>query len=151
MKINNNDNGLVSGLSILVFVLVIGLIAGSGDASTNRCIKSGCSNTRASGSSYCYIHKPYNGSSTRSNASCKDKSTSAEKEGGKSAETGKTATSIYSRNSTSNRSSGTTNTRVYNSLNNDPEDYDDPEEYADDAWGDDFDDWDDAYDYWEDY
>lgn len=27
----------------------------------------------------------------------------------------------------------------------------DPEEYADDAWGDDFEDWDEAYDYWEDY
>ena len=34
---------------------------------------------------------------------------------------------------------------------NDPADYDDPEEYADDAWGEDFEDWDDAYDYWEDY
>ena len=36
-------------------------------------------------------------------------------------------------------------------MNNDPADYDDPEDYADDAWGDDFDDWGDAYDYWEDY
>ena len=33
----------------------------------------------------------------------------------------------------------------------DPADYDDPEEYADDAWGTDFDDWDEAYEYWEDY
>ena len=33
----------------------------------------------------------------------------------------------------------------------DPADYDSPEDYADDAWGVDFDDWDDAYDYWEDY
>ncbi len=32
----------------------------------------------------------------------------------------------------------------------DVDDYDDPDEYADDAWGEDFDDWDDAYDYWED-
>ena len=42
----------------------------------------------------------------------------------------------------------------YNTNNypiNDPEDYDDPDEYADDAWGEDFDDWYDAYDYWEDY
>ncbi|MDO5147491.1 MAG: hypothetical protein Q4D60_10870 [Eubacteriales bacterium] len=38
-----------------------------------------------------------------------------------------------------------------NSLNNDPDDYDNPDDYADDAWGEDFDDWDDAYDYWEDY
>lgn len=33
----------------------------------------------------------------------------------------------------------------------DPDDYDNPEDFADDAWGLDFDDWDDAYDYWEDY
>jgi hypothetical protein len=33
---------------------------------------------------------------------------------------------------------------------NDPMDYDSPEDYADDAWGYDFDDWDDAYEYWED-
>lgn len=32
----------------------------------------------------------------------------------------------------------------------DVDDYDNPDEYADDAWGEDFDDWDDAYDYWED-
>lgn len=33
----------------------------------------------------------------------------------------------------------------------DPEDYDSPEDFADDAWGHDFEDWDDAYDAWEDY
>lgn len=33
----------------------------------------------------------------------------------------------------------------------DPDDYDNPEDYADDAWGIDFDDWDDAYDYWENW
>ncbi len=32
----------------------------------------------------------------------------------------------------------------------DVDDYDRPEDFADDAWGDEFDDWDDAYDYWED-
>ena len=32
----------------------------------------------------------------------------------------------------------------------DIDDYDNPDDYADDAWGEDFDDWDDAYDYWED-
>ncbi|MCR5650788.1 MAG: hypothetical protein K6F86_06355 [Lachnospiraceae bacterium] len=51
----------------------------------------------------------------------------------------------------STRSSKSTGTSTYRKLNNDPEDYDDPEEYADDAWGDDFDSWDEAYDYWEDY
>ena len=32
----------------------------------------------------------------------------------------------------------------------DVDDYDNPDDYADDAWGVDFDDWDDAYDFWED-
>ena len=41
--------------------------------------------------------------------------------------------------------------KVYNDLDSDPADYDNPEDYADDAWGSDFEDWDDAYDYWEDY
>lgn len=34
--------------------------------------------------------------------------------------------------------------------NVDPDDYDDGGDYADDAWGDDYDDWDDAYEAWED-
>ncbi len=32
----------------------------------------------------------------------------------------------------------------------DPADYDSPEDFADDVWGEDFDDWDEAYEYWED-
>ncbi len=147
---NNNGSGLAGCLLVLGVILIIGLFAGSDDSSANRCIKSGCSNTRASGSSYCYIHKPYTGSSTRSGGSTY-KSTRTGTGGGTSSGTSKTYTSTYSGGSTSSRSSGSTSTRTYNTLNNDPEDYDDPEEYADDAWGDDFDDWDDAYDYWEDY
>lgn len=41
--------------------------------------------------------------------------------------------------------------QYYNYYDYDPDDYDSPEDYADDAWGDDFDDWDDAYDYWENW
>ena len=47
-------------------------------------------------------------------------------------------------------SSGYSITDNFDSFNNDPDDYDTPEDYADDAWGDDFDDWDEAYEYWED-
>lgn len=47
-------------------------------------------------------------------------------------------------------SSGSTQ-KENNSLNYDPEDYDDPDEYADDAWDEDFDSYDEAYEYWEDY
>lgn len=42
-------------------------------------------------------------------------------------------------------------THSYGALTYDPDDYDDPDDFADDAWGDDFDDYDDAYDYWEDW
>ena len=41
--------------------------------------------------------------------------------------------------------------KTYNELNYDPADYDDPDDYAEDAWGEDFDDYDDAYDYLEYY
>ena len=145
MKNNNNVNGLVGVLLVVGVILIIGLIAGAGGSSANTCIKSGCNNTRASRSSYCYIHKPYtsSGSATRSY--------STETGGGSTSGTNRSsATSSYLNHGSSGKKSKST-TRTYNSLNNDLEDYDDPEEFADDAWRDDFDDWDEAYDYWEDY
>ncbi len=142
---NNSGSGLAGGLLIIGVILIIGLIAGAGDSSANTCIKSECNNTRASGSSYCYIHKPYTSSGTTT------RSYSTEIGGGSTSGTNRSSTtSSYSNHGSSGKTSGST-TRTYNTLNNDPEDYDDLEEYADDAWGDDFDDWDEAYDYWEDY
>ena len=64
-----------------------------------------------------------------------------------SSSTGKTTSSSSSGKTTSSSSSK----KEYNSLNFDPEDYDDPDEYADDAWDEDFDSYDEAYEYWEDY
>ncbi len=43
-------------------------------------------------------------------------------------------------------SSGSSRTNV---LDYDPDDYDTPDDYADDAVGNDFDEWEDAYEYWE--
>jgi len=48
-------------------------------------------------------------------------------------------------------SSGSSGKQIFNGNSYDPDDYDSPEDFADDAWGNDFDDWDDAYDYWEDW
>ena len=45
------------GQSVLV-VLVLFLIGTLGKTSEPKCIKAGCDNKRASGSDYCYIHKP---------------------------------------------------------------------------------------------
>lgn len=66
---------------------------------------------------------------------------------GTGSSSGKTTSSSSSGKTTSSSSSK----KEYNSLNFDPEDYDDPDEYADDAWDEDFDSYDEAYEYWEDY
>ncbi|MCR4902725.1 MAG: hypothetical protein K6A23_07700 [Butyrivibrio sp.] len=42
------------------------------------------------------------------------------------------------------------NTSPYSKGSYDVDDYDTPEDFADDAWGDEFDDWDEAYEFWED-
>lgn len=59
----------------------------------------------------------------------------------------------YSNSSSSSSSSGSSSggKKEYNTHDYDPDDYDSPEDFADDAWGTDFDDWDDAYDYWENW
>jgi len=49
-----------------------------------------------------------------------------------------------------NSGSGTAK-ETYNNLITDPDDYDDPDDYAEDAWGVDFDDYDEAYEFWENW
>ena len=54
------------GQGLIIFLVVIGsfyVIVAIGEASEPKCIKSGCDNNQASNSSYCYLHKPYSGSS----------------------------------------------------------------------------------------
>ena len=148
MKRNNSGiNGMVAGLLIFGIILIIGMIGNAADSLSNRCIKARCDNRRASGSSYCYIHKPYTGGGTTKISG----STTGSYSSGTSSRTYNSGTR-NSTETTSHYSTGNSSgSRKYNTLNNDPEDYDDPEEYDDDAWGDDFEDWDEAYDYWEDY
>ena len=61
MRKNSFGQGLAIFLVIIGVLFVIGSI---GEASEPKCIKAGCDNKQASGSSYCYLHKPYTGSST---------------------------------------------------------------------------------------
>ena len=67
------------GQGVMVFLIVIGIfyiIGAIGEASEPKCIKSGCDNKQATNSSYCYLHKPYTGSSSsHSNASSYNSST----------------------------------------------------------------------------
>lgn len=61
---NSGINGIAAGLLIFGIILIIGMIGNAADSSSNRCSKAGCDNRRASGSSYCYIHKPNTGGGT---------------------------------------------------------------------------------------
>lgn len=70
MKNNNSGTGLAVVI-VLCLLLVIGWI---GNAIEPKCVKSGCDNSGADGSSYCYLHKgssynhsyKYSGSSSSS-------------------------------------------------------------------------------------
>lgn len=55
------------GQYLAIFLVVIGVfyfIGAISDASEPKCIKAGCDNKQASGSSYCYLHKPYTSKSS---------------------------------------------------------------------------------------
>ena len=62
-----NKNSFGTGIvAVVIFIAVLGLIGMALEESEPKCIKSGCDNEQASGSSYCYMHKPssYSGGST---------------------------------------------------------------------------------------
>ncbi|MBP5495244.1 MAG: hypothetical protein J6X97_09110 [Lachnospiraceae bacterium] len=63
----------------------------------------------------------------------------------------KTTSGSSSSSSYSKTTSSSSSKKEYNTLNYDPDDYDDPDDYAEDAWDEDFDDYDEAYDFWEDW
>ena len=138
---NDSMNGLAKGLLVFGIILLIGIVGGEKEPK-HTCFKSGCNNEQASGSSSCYLHKPYAGGSSNTK---KNSNSSTYSSGGKTNSTGGSSSSKKTTNKYSSEK------KTYNALNCDPDDYDSPEDYADDAWGDDFDDWDDAYDYWENY
>ena len=112
---NQNSNGMSTGMAIICTIgimLFIGLII---DLNTPKCIKSGCDNDARDGSSYCYLHDDssyrykssrttYSGgtNSSGSSSSAKSNSTfSSEKNSGTSSSSKKS----YSVGSSVNRSS----------------------------------------------
>ena len=102
MRKNSFGQGLAIFFVIIGVLFVIGSI---GEASEPKCIKAGCDNKQASGSSYCYLHKPYTGSSTsHSSSSYSNKS---------SGSTFKSSTS--SSGSSSTKKSTTTKKSTYDS------------------------------------
>ena len=101
------------GQGLAIFFVIIGIlyvIASIGEASEPKCIKAGCDNKQASGSSYCYLHKSYTGSS--SSSSHNNKSTA-----------GSNASSYNS--STKKSSTGTSSSKKSNTYDSYDDGYDD--------------------------
>lgn len=104
MRKNSFGQGLAIFFVIIGVLFVIGSI---GEASEPKCIKAGCNNKQASGSSYCYLHKPYTGSSTsHSSSSYSNKSSDS---------TFKSSTSSSGSSSSYNSKSNSTNKSSYSS------------------------------------
>ena len=62
----------------MVVIGIFYIIGAISEASEPKCIKSGCDNKQATNSSYCYLHKPYTGSSSsHSSSSYSNKSTNS--------------------------------------------------------------------------
>ena len=104
MRKNSFGQGLVILFVIIGILYVIGSIS---EANEPKYIKVGCDNKQASGSSYCYLHKPYTRSSTsNSSSSYSNKSSSS---------TSKSSTSSSGSSSSYNNKSNSTNKSSYSS------------------------------------
>ena len=98
--------------NIFVIIGVLFVIGSIGEASEPKCIKAGCDNKQASGSSYCYLHKPYTGSSTSHSSSSHSSSSYSNKSSGS---TSKSSTSSSGSSSSYNSKSNSTNNSSYSS------------------------------------
>lgn len=98
-------NSFGQGLAILFVVAGILYVIGSIEAAREpKCIEAGCDNKQASGSCYCYLHKPYTGSSSGTSTSS-----------GSSSYSGKSSSGSTSQSSTSSSgsSSSSCNSKSY--------------------------------------
>ena len=106
-------NSFGQGLAILFVVAGILYVIGSIEAAREpKCIEAGCDNKQASGSSYCYLHKPYTGSSSGTSTSSSSSSYSVK------SSSGSTSQSNTSQSSTS--SSGSSSSSLEKSLFSSP-------------------------------
>ena len=108
------------GLALAVFFAIVGVlfvIDSISEANEPKCIKAGCDNQQASGSSYCYRHKPCTGR----NASHRSSSYSTKSTGGKSTDSKSTdskSTDSTSKSSTSSSGTSSSYNNKSNSTNN---------------------------------
>lgn len=127
--------GIKKLVFVIIAVLMICSLCAGKKTSKKTCYKPGCNNTCASGSAYCYIHKPHSDIKNSKSLSTKKKNSTSKKKSSGSAKNSKkklTKKSYYT------------------------EDMPDCDDY--DNWGEFMDDWDgnmpdgsDASDYWDNW
>ena len=105
MKKNSFGQGLAVFFVIVGVLFIIGSI---GEASEPKCVKTGCDNKQASGSSYCYLHKPYTGSSSSHRSSSHNNKPSSGSSGGGSSSS---SSSYSNKSTTANNSSHNSSTK----------------------------------------
>lgn len=123
MKKNSFGQGLAVFLVVIGIFYIIGAIS---EASEPKCIKSGCDNKQATNSSYCYLHKPYSGSSSsHSNSSYSNKSSSSSSSSSNNNKsTARSNASSYN-SSTKKSSTGTSSSKKSNIYDSYDDGYDD--------------------------
>lgn len=123
------DSGSQNLILVLMVVGVLLAIGSIGVASESRCIEAGCNNKQASGSSYCYLHKPYSAYTGNASAHSKSSSSSSSKSTGSSksnTSSESTSSSSSSYKSSSKKSTGYQKKITYDSRDDGYDDgYDD--------------------------
>lgn len=123
MKKNSFGQGLAVFWVVIGIFYIIGAIS---EASEPKCIKSGCDNKQATNSSYCYLHKPYTGSSSshRSSYYSNKSSGSSSSSSHNNKSTAGSNESSYN-SSTKKSSTGTSSSKKSNTYNSYDDGYDD--------------------------
>ncbi len=123
MKKNSFGQGLAVFLVVIGIFYIIGAIS---EASEPKCIKSGCDNKQATNSSYCYLHKPYSGSSSsHSNSSYFNKSSSSSSSSSHNNKSTAGSNSSSYNSSTKKSSTGTSSSKKSNTYDSYDDGYDD--------------------------
>lgn len=152
---NHSSGGMSTFWAVICTIgilLFIGWIIGLAEP---KCAHSGCDNSPADGSSYCWLHKSSSSSGYKSNNY--NKSTSSPSSNGSSSQSNSnnTSTSSYTNknSSTGNYKSNGSKSTYNSSKSDDPynaKDYGDAEDFYDDNY-DDFDGYEDAEDYYDEW
>lgn len=123
MKKNSFGQGLVVFWVVIGIFYIIGAIS---EAREPKCIKSGCDNKQAKNSSYCYLHKPYTGSSSsHSSSSYSNKSSGSSSSSGNNNKSTSGSNTSSNNISTKKSSTGTSSTKKSNTYNSYDDGYDD--------------------------